>query len=360
MGQDTFVAIDLGGTNLRVYEMFPKEPGEKVLGRNLLGLKDVKMRVVASNLDLSSLVHDALLDNFGDRKLRIGISAAGDVDEQRLVILKSPNLAGIKGEVTLGKDLAALGHDVVEGNDMRCAAAGAVRYGQGKGVKSFMIVTYSSGHNGAKVENGIIVTRAELGHMPYQPRIRIPEWASALQCGCGGLDHLEPYVSSNGAAYMARNYFAQRFSKNYSLLQTALDKFNKKAGEKLKLKDFKKGEKRQEVLATLDARDIYESFREHPDENPQNAIARIQTQAIADSFGIMVSAFNPLELIICMGSQTKDWQETFEPAIGFYQNNPQNYHLSTLHQPRIEKNSVRKLGCVGALSYYLDKRGIAI
>lgn len=355
---EILAAVDLGGTNLRLYELHPRETPNKVLGRNLLGEKDIKTKTISSNQDLSRIVLEALYAAYGTTRIGIGISAAGDVDEESLVIKTSPNL-GIEGIITLGKDLASERFNVVEGNDMRCAASGARRWGQGNGIANFIIATYSTGHNICKVENGVIVTRSEFGHQPYHSRIKIPEWARNLRCGegCGGSGHLEPYVSGSGTALMARNYFTTRFSQDYTLLQVALDKHNKKTGEKLKLKHIREDDNiRESVLQTLDARDVYEALRKEPRENPQKAIARIQTHAIADSFGMMISDFNPVESIICMGSMTKDWPETFQPAIDMYRSNIANYHLHTLNSPQIVRNSVRKIGCVGAGSFYLDKR----
>ena len=89
---------------------------------------------------------------------------------------------------------------------------------------------------------------------------------------------------------------------------------------------------------------------------PQKSIFEEQVYAIAESFGRMVSAFNPLDVIVFMGSMTNDWGSIFEPAKDFYKRNKSFFQFKTLDAPEIVKNSVKRLGTVGSVAYLLYQR----
>jgi len=316
---DRFIGVDYGGTNLRVYEVDPR----RGILPEIEGKKsnDIKSGNLTTNKDLTGRILGRIEDIVSKKdNVYIGCSAAGDVDEERLVIKASPNVP-INGEITFARDLRDKGYEFITiTNDMRAAGAGTTRFGAGKGFDNVLVATYSTGYNCAKVINGEVVTQAEFGHQHYVPKNRNLE---DLKCGCGGKGHLESYVSGGGAVAMLK-----RLVNNAGLSKTFVEDNN--------------------------ARDIYEWFRQDPRAEPQKSVRDEQVNAIAESFGRMIGAYNPLDIIVCMGSQTKDWDLLFDPAISLYLGNKRDCHLPSIESPQIVKKRLRKLGVVGGVAYFLN------
>ena len=68
----------------------------------------------------------------------------------------------------------------------------------------------------------------------------------------------------------------------------------------------------------------------------------------------MNSAYNPLDIMISMGSQAvKDGKHTIEPAIEIYQN--EGLQLSSLNKPPIVITELPEIGIQGAAAYFVSK-----
>jgi predicted NBD/HSP70 family sugar kinase len=327
-----YIGIDCGGTNLRVYEIDPLS-GEVI--KDLIS-KEIALKKITSNKELTNIIFDSM-KNY--KAAAIGCTSAGTIDEESLIVKNSPN-SSIKGQITFARDLKELGNTVSITNDMRAAVKGAVKYGQGKGLSDVLMVTYSSGYNDAKAKDGKIVTEDEFGHMPYKP-------GCGLFCGCGGEGHLEIFVSGNGAASMAKQYFLMTKLRDHPILTQVIGNEEQS--------NLKSDLYWRNAVDSITAKQVYKAYKENPRQNPQKRIKEIQTQAIADSFGMMTSAHNPLERIICMGSQTNDWDLLFDPAIKMFEENPEQYHLPGIKSPQILKNNDDLIGVKGAVAYLIDK-----
>jgi predicted NBD/HSP70 family sugar kinase len=336
-----YIGIDCGGTNLRVYEIDP------ISGKVIRDLIEdpIELKKLTANKELTDIILGST-KNYGKALIGFGCTSAGAIDEKSLIINNSPN-SSIKGQITFARDLKEKGHIVSITNDMRAAVKGAVKYGQGKGLNDVLMVTYSSGYNDAKAKDGEIITEDEFGHMPYKP-------GCGLFCGCGGEGHLEIFVSGNGAASMAKQYFLMTKAKEHPILKYSLG-IDESKGQEYPRKSMENNMFWLETLDSITAKQVYKAYRENPKQNPQKRIKEIQTQAIADSFGMMTSAHNPLDIIICMGSQTKDWDLLFEPAIKSFEENPEQYHLPGIKSPKIVRNNDDLIGVKGAVAYLIDK-----
>jgi predicted NBD/HSP70 family sugar kinase len=311
--------IDFGGTNLRIGRVNP-ETGE-IIGE----VFKQPMAQVASDEELADIASANLTPG-----MPVGISAAGNVDEENLIITQSPN-SSLHGEIYFGAVLKKRGFDVVMTNDMKAAAQGAARFGEGREYGNVLAATYSSGFNCAVVRDGINVTDAEFGHMTY-------DFESGLQCGCGGVGHLELFVSGNGAAKMARNHLSGITSESHPILVLTKERT---------------GASGKNLLKLVSAEDVFKAFRLYPDVEPQKSIREKQVVAIARSFGMMNCAYRPIDIMVLMGSQTKDWDILFEPAIKKYHN--EILQLSTLPFPIIKRTEMPEIGVQGAAAYFLQK-----
>lgn len=336
-----YIGIDLGGTNLRISEVDP-DTGE-LIGKTFkcsLAEKGIK-----TNEDLTALVTDHLPE-----ECSLGISAAGDIDEKHLMIKGAPN-SPIKGTITLAKDLASYFPKVVITNDMKAASQGAARFGEGKGYRRVLVATYSSGYNCAVVDNLTNVTQAEFGHMVYDPN-------SDLVCGCRGKGHLEIFVSGSGAAKIGKKELKKiRITSstlnNHLVQRVAADLAEQNRTDLAEIIIY--DHLAEKAIESVTARQIYETYRQFPDEEPQKSIRDTQLNAIASSFGMMVSAFNPIDMIILMGSMTNDWDVLFEPAIKQYHESEGRYQFHTLHKPQIVKTKMPEIGVQGAVAYLLGR-----
>ena len=336
MSKDIMVicGIDFGGTNLRLGEVNPKT------GKLLKKSFSVPMNTIKTNDELTQII----LSQIGCAK-KIGISAAGDVDERNLIIKMSPN-SRIKEHITFGKTLKQKGFDVIMTNDMKAAVQGVARFGEGKKYQNVLVATYSSGFNCAVARDKINTTAAELSHIIYKQN-------GDLFCSCGGMGHLDTYVSGNGAASMAKQYFFITKQSNHTILDLSLEEYNKKKNTKYTPKDLKKSEVFALIVSSITSKHVYLAYSSNPNQEPQKHIRNIQIEAIANSFGTMVSAFNPLDLMVLMGSQTNDWDILFKPAIKKYNSSTTQYQLASLEKPKIIKTNLSDIGIIGAAAYFI-------
>ncbi|MBU3913746.1 MAG: ROK family protein [Nanoarchaeota archaeon] len=336
--------IDFGGTNLRIGKVNP-ETGS-LLGK----IMSFPVKNFSSNNDLNSAILQAIEEN-----ARVGISAAGDVDEDRLVIKFSPN-SRIKGKINFGAVLKENGRDVVMTNDMKAAVQAVARFEEavrkGKSLYNVAVATYSSGFNAAVARKGINATQAELGHIKYKPD-------SELFCGCGQRGHLEIFVSGNGAASMAKQYFLMTHEINHPIIISALGDYNEKARknkkETYKLEQLCEEDAYNRIILEISAAHVYRAYKENPNQNPQKDIRKTQTSAISHSFGVINSAFNPIDVLVCMGGLTEQ-EELFNNAINDYMSGESGSQLPSLNIPRVCITSLPAIGVQGAAAYYLSRR----
>ena len=341
---DKYIGVDFGGTNLRMGYVNP------LTGDIIGGVFKQNITEITTNEELLKMLLGFIPErnpSFG--KFNIGISAAGDVDKENNIIRMSPN-SSIKGEVTFGAELSKLKHiNVHMSNDMDAAVQGESRYGEGKGLRSILVATYSSGYNCAVVRDGQNITTAEFGHMVYDHH-------SNLVCGCGGLGHLETFVSGNGAAQMAKEYFRKNFHKQHPILKLALEDFKRKNtdGHEYTSDNLFNFEFNRKIVSTINSKHVYDAFKKHPSVEPQSSIEQDQVVAIAISFGMMNSAYNPLDKMILMGSQAeKDWDTLIKPAIELYHS--RILQIPTLPKPPIVLTKLPEIGVQGAVAYFISK-----
>jgi glucokinase len=197
------LAIDIGGTKLAAGIV---DADGKMLERGEVptlaheGLEPVLGRIVGLGRDL--------LARAAAQKVpvqRIGIGCAGPVDLEAGKVLNPPNLPGWS-EVSLVRHIeSALGLPAVLENDANAAALGEFRYGAGRGARSLVYFTVSTGIGGGiildgKVWHGLKDAAGEVGHMTVCP--------DGPVCGCGNRGCLEAMASGPSIARRAREAVA--------------------------------------------------------------------------------------------------------------------------------------------------------
>lgn len=334
-----YFGIDIGGTNLRISQVNP-ENGELV---GKLFLRNI------SNLQSNSELTDIILEQI-PQKCNVGISAAGVVDEKNLINITT-NLK-IKEPLTFGKELRDKGYNVSMTNDLRAAIQSIVLYGEGKNFENVLLAGYSTGFNCALVRDGKNVSTAEFGHMTY-------DLESDMICGCGGKGHLELFVSSKGAELMAKKYFLDNNQFDSTIINLALNDYNENAmingKQTISSSDLHNEEIYSIIVNSIGAKQVYTAFKKNPSGQPQQKIQNTQIKAIAQTFGMMVCAYNPIDAIFVIGNQTNDWDSLFAPALRLYEQGDFQ-HLS-LPKPKIIKpNIIKEFGIQGAVAYMLNNK----
>lgn len=325
--------VDMGGSNLRIAQV--RDDGtiqSEVIKHPVHQLRDDRQVV--------ELIAEQA------RAKRVSICCAGDIDEEHLIIKYSSNVPYSK-RLEYPRMLKERGLDVVLTNDMRAAVMGEAVYGSGKGKRRVAVATFSSGANCAVADNQKVVTSAEFGHMPFVH-------SAGLFCGCGQHGHLEPYVSGNGAATWAQQFFHISHQREHPLLDACRKRLARSQSASSSAQGADDDAWRRTV-ASITAADVYDACREAPDQEPQRTIRQTQVLAIAHCFGAMLSAYNPLDVIVLMGSQTNDWDVLFEPAIQRLRTG--GLALPSLSIPPIVKTALPEIGLQGAAAYYLNYAG---
>lgn len=193
------LGIDIGGTKLAAGIV--DTDGKMLMRREVPtvareGLEPVLGRIVALGQDL--LAHAAAKK---ESVQRIGIGCAGPVDIRAGKVFNPPNLPGWT-EVPLVHHIeTALVLPAVLENDANAAALAEFRYGAGKGARSLVYLTVSTGIGGGivldgKVWHGLKDAAGEIGHMTVCP--------DGPVCGCGNRGCLEAMASGPSIARRAR------------------------------------------------------------------------------------------------------------------------------------------------------------
>jgi glucokinase len=201
------IAIDLGGTNLKVglldlnnkirrFNVFDtrKYPGKKWL-----------IRVIKSAVE--EIIEESHLHKRDI--LGLGIGVPGPVDSLKGIVHFFPNIPGWK-EVKLASILRKeLRLPVFLDNDAKMMARAEYALGSGRGYRNVLCITLGTGVGGGIIINGELYrgldnAAGEFGHLPINE--------DGPRCNCGGKACLEAYVGNSRIMRMAEKLFKRRIS----------------------------------------------------------------------------------------------------------------------------------------------------
>ncbi|MBI2856566.1 MAG: ROK family protein [Chloroflexi bacterium] len=200
--QDLAIAVDLGGTNLRVAVV---DAAGVVLHR----VRELTQAHLGPENAVERLVHilSSLARSAGaDRLVGLGVSVASPVDPNTGIMYNPPSLPGWDG-FSLKPVLEAAFHlPVCLANDATLAAVGEHAYGIGVGVANLVYMTISTGIGGGVLIDGHPVMGAggfasEIGHMSIDRNGR--------PCKCGNVGCLETLASGTALASRVRERLAE-------------------------------------------------------------------------------------------------------------------------------------------------------
>uniref|UniRef100_A0A3B5MJJ0 Bifunctional UDP-N-acetylglucosamine 2-epimerase/N-acetylmannosamine kinase n=3 Tax=Xiphophorus couchianus TaxID=32473 RepID=A0A3B5MJJ0_9TELE len=183
------LAVDLGGTNLRVAIVCMRgnivkkytEPNPKTFEDRMHLILKMCKEAVQGAVRLNC------------RILGVGISTGGRVNPQEGIVLHSTKLIQEWSSVDLRTPISdALGLPVWVDNDGNCAALAEKKFGHGRGVDNFVTVITGTGIGGGIIHNSELIhgstfCAAELGHIKVS--------LDGPECSCGSQGCIEAFAS---------------------------------------------------------------------------------------------------------------------------------------------------------------------
>ena len=222
MKANFIIAIDLGGTNLKVALLNLKYTiiDKKALKTGGFTKKEQLISVIVNSVKGIIAGHHLSKSDI----LGVGLGLPGPIDVERGLVHFFPNIPGWK-EVNLKNILIRrLGFPIFLDNDANLMCLAEKRLGAAKPFKNAVCLTLGTGVGGGMIIEGKLYrgrgnASGEIGHIPINE--------NGPRCNCGGRACLEAYIGNNIILREARKSFARNISlEELSLLA---GKGNKKA-----------------------------------------------------------------------------------------------------------------------------------
>lgn len=177
---EAVLAVDIGGTKIAFAEVFgARLSNRRQIPTPRVGGGDALVDAIATEVESS-------------RTTRFGVATTGIVSAGTLTAL-NPGTLPIEDRYPLAARLAlATGRTPVIVNDAQAAAWGEYCFGAGRGCRSFMFVTVSTGVGGGLVLDGRLQTGA-IGLAGHVGHMTVP--GPDIACGCGRRGCLETIAS---------------------------------------------------------------------------------------------------------------------------------------------------------------------
>ena len=273
------IAVDLGGTNLRVAAV--SEQG-KLLEKLTTGTETHKGRDFVIR-EMTDAIQSLMMKYRGAGDLAgIGIGVPGFIDIESGVIAYSPNLPGWENFPVRDDIERILKTTVILENDANAAAMGEKWLGAGRNTDDLVMYTLGTGVGGGiildgRIFHGMTGMAGELGHYTVEPE--------GHPCKCGSHGCLEQYASATAIVRLARE---------------AID-----SGSAPDLDDMAHGN------VEFTSRSVYQlAVQNHP--SAQKIYQRVG-RALGIAIGGMVNALN-MPMYVIGGGASSAW-DAFAPAM---------------------------------------------
>jgi glucokinase len=190
MKPEAVIAVDLGGTNLRLGLV---SAAGKILMRRRAGMT-VRRSKRELLEDLFTAIDGFMAGASGRRRIRaVSLGFAGYTDSRRGLVYFAPNVGGFRNIGVAPYLERRLRIPVFVENDANCAALGEYWKGAGRGVGSLFLFTLGTGVGGGFIVRGEIWrgaagTAGEVGHTIVM--------AGGPPCTCGNRGCLEAFASA--------------------------------------------------------------------------------------------------------------------------------------------------------------------
>jgi len=188
------MGIDIGGTKTAV--CIGNNRGEILASKRMPSACDT---IEHYRKQLIELCHETIVKaGLKPEQLdAIGISAPGPLDCKRGVLIAPPNNAGWRDVPIVDMVQKSFKAPVFCNNDANACALAEMLFGEHRGVKNLVYLTFSTGMGGGIIVNGELIqgatdTGGEVGHHTLDP--------NGPLCGCGQRGCWEAYVGGRNVA----------------------------------------------------------------------------------------------------------------------------------------------------------------
>lgn len=207
MGKKFIVAIDLGGTNLRiaVLDLNYKIKEKEVLSTRRFHRKEGLISAIVSSVN--NIIQKSNLNK--TNILGIGLGLPGPINNRLGIVHFFPNIPGwreVKLKIILQQRLRL---PVYLDNDAKLMAIAEYRLGKARYFKNVLCITLGTGVGGGIIIGGTLYrglnnAAGEIGHLPINE--------NGPHCNCGGIACLEAYIGNNRIQKEARRLFRKNIS----------------------------------------------------------------------------------------------------------------------------------------------------
>ncbi len=195
------LAVDLGGTNLRV-AVVDRDGVIQSQTRQSTDAADGPQAVVGRIADaVNELARNAQVP----AEIPIGVASPGPLDPRTGIVYFSPNLPGWTNVPISSILRERTGREVLLSNDANAAALGEVFFGAGRGTRNLIYVGLGTGVGGGVYSEGLLIDGirgmgGELGHVTVD--------LNGPRCTCGSVGCVEAYCSAWALTRDAREIVA--------------------------------------------------------------------------------------------------------------------------------------------------------
>lgn len=200
MNDKTVITVDIGASKVRFFAVNNRREATEYLDTSAVNLIGRKMN--------NQIFLDILIDNIqkaknasekeGNTVVAISIGSPGPLDPFKGIIEDTPNLAGVKNLNIIEELKKIFNLPVFFLNDADAAGLGEYWAGSGKRFSIIFYITLSSGVGSASIVNGQL--QRGLGNAPESGHTDLFVKSEQRQCSCGGWNHAEAFLGTNGLA----------------------------------------------------------------------------------------------------------------------------------------------------------------
>lgn len=229
---DFAIAVDLGGTNLRIAAVSADGRMLEKIGVNTSA--SGPDHVIDEMCDAIQCLSKKYRGNGSLIGAGIGIPGIIDLDEG--VVRTSANLPGWEDFPVRAEIERRLGARICLENDAKLAALGEQWLGAARGVDNMGMITLGTGIGGCivldgKIFHGMNGMAGEFGHVTIEPE--------GVPCGCGNRGCAERYASATAVVRMAREAIAAGNAPELAQVANAEAEFGAKSIYELAIKGVK-------------------------------------------------------------------------------------------------------------------------
>ena len=188
MDEKQVIAVDLGGTNIRVAVI----SGNGEIAHRTRVATDAEEGPHAVIGRIGTLINQVARAAGLGGNVPVGVASPGPLNPRTGVVHYTPNLPGWR-DVPFIQILGSLmDHPAALANDGNCGALGEARFGSAKGVQNLVYLALGTGIGGGIISEGVLIDGknglgAEVGHTTIA--------LDGPRCTCGSVGCLESFAS---------------------------------------------------------------------------------------------------------------------------------------------------------------------